>query len=77
MNIIGGRTFSVDKENCLLHLREGYTTLNLSLTIDGSISFPFHTHYHILFLVDGTCQRCGRVSEASIPRIEKETHGIH
>ena len=43
MNIIGGRTISVDKENCLLYLREGYTTFNLSLTIDGSISFPFHT----------------------------------
>ena len=43
MNIIRGRTFSVDKENCLLHWREGCTTFNLSLTIDGSISFPFYT----------------------------------
>ena len=86
-NTFGGNPVSCAIASAVLDVIEDENVMILSSRINNIkhrsilnyafISFPFYTPYHIIFLVDGTCQRCGRVSEASIPRIEKETHGIH
>ena len=83
-NTFGGNPVSCAIASAVLDVIEDENVMILSSRINNIkhyilafISFPFHRLYHILFLVDGTCQRCGRVSEAPIPRIEKETHGIH
>ena len=86
-NTFGGNPVSCAIASAVLDVIEDENVMILSSRINNIkhreilnyafISSPVHTIYHIIFLVDGTCQRCGRVSEAPIPRIEKETHGIH